>query len=402
VSTVVFWSSLVLLFSIPFELIFLVGTATLTKFVGLAVAGLWASTVMLTDKIRRPHPFHLVTFLFVLWNIVSIYWSIDLESTLTRSISYIQLTGLIYIIWDLYNTSEKLKTGLQVYILGAYVSVGKTIYNYLTGVTVYATHATYDRYAAGDFNANELSLILVLGVPIAWYLAMSKGKSKLDQVLMVVNYAYPPLALFCIFLGASRGGLVAMSIAFLYIFGSFTRLKVIPRIVIFLLLVSSLFALQPLIPESSLKRLSHGIDEINTGTFSSRGAIWLQGLTVFVEHPLIGVGSGAFRYAITLNKSAHNTLLGIAVELGVVGLILFLIMLLIVFHSALHQPKWESRLWLMLLLVWVVSASTIDWAHRKPTLLLMGLIVASGHLPKRHPRVDEHPVQDDRSVQSIL
>jgi len=402
VSTVVFWSSLVLLFSIPFELIFLVGTATLTKFVGLAVAGLWASTVMLTDKIRRPHPFHLVTFLFVLWNIVSIYWSIDLESTLTRSISYIQLTGLIYIIWDLYNTSEKLKTGLQVYILGAYVSVGKTIYNYLTGVTVYATHATYDRYAAGDFNANELSLILVLGVPIAWYLAMSKGKSKLDQVLMVVNYVYPPLALFCIFLGASRGGLVAMSIAFLYIFGSFTRLKVIPRIVIFLLLVSSLFALQPLIPESSLKRLSHGIDEINTGKFSSRGAIWLQGLTVFVEHPLIGVGSGAFRYAITLNKSAHNTLLGIAVELGVVGLILFLIMLLIVFHSALHQPKWESRLWLMLLLVWVVSASTIDWAHRKPTLLLMGLIVASGHLPKRHPRVDEHPVQDDRSVQSIL
>jgi O-antigen ligase len=401
-STVVFWSSLVLLFSIPFELIFLIGTATVTKFIGLAVAGLWGSTVMLTNKIRRPHPFHLVTFLFVLWNIASIYWSIDLKSTLTRSMSYIQLIGLIYIIWDLYNTSEKLKIGLQVYILGAYVSVGKTIYNYFTGITIYATHATYDRYAAGDFNANELSLILVIGVPIAWYLAMSKGKSKLDQVLMVVNYAYPPLALFCIFLGASRGGLVAMSIAFLYILGSFTRLKVIPRIAIFMLLVSSLFALQPLIPESSLQRLSHGIDEVNTGNFSSRGAIWLQGLAVFVEHPLIGVGSGAFRYAIALNKAAHNTLLGIAVELGIVGLLLFLIMLLIVLHSAIHQPKWESRLWLMLLLVWVVSASTIDWAHRKPTLLLMGLIVASAHLPKRHPRVEEPHMQDYRTVQSIL
>jgi O-antigen ligase len=172
--------------------------------------------------------------------------------------------------------------------------------------------------------------------------------------------------------------------------------------VIFMLLVSSLFALQPLIPESSLKRISHGLDEVNTGNLSSRGAIWLQGLTAFVEHPLIGVGSGAFRDAIPLDKAAHNTLLGIAVELGVVGLILFLIMLLIVFHSALHQPKWESRLWLMLLLVWVVSAATIDWAHRKPTLLLMGLIVASGHLPKRHHRVDEHHLQDYHSVQSIL
>jgi O-antigen ligase len=141
---------------------------------------------------------------------------------------------------------------------------------------------------------------------------------------------------------------------------------------------------------------------VNTGNLSSRGAIWLQGLTAFVEHPLIGVGSGAFRDAIPLDKAAHNTLLGIAVELGVVGLILFLIMLSIVLHSAVRQPKWESRLWLMLLLVWVVSASTIDWAHRKPTLLLMGLIVASGHLPQQHPRVVEYPVQDDRSVPSIL
>lgn len=388
-STLVYWASLTLLFSIPFELIFLVGTATLTKFIGLAVAGLWASIAILRGKIRQPHPFHLATFLFVLWNIASIYWSIDTGSTLTRIASYIQLTGLIYIIWDIYLTPEKLNAGMQAYVLGAYVSVGSTIYNYTIGTTVYATHATYARYAAGDFNANELSLILVLGTPMAWHLAMSKGTSKLDRVLMVANYAFPPLALLCIFLGASRGGLIAMSIAFLYVLGSFTRLRFVPRMVIFILLVSSLFALQPLIPESSLERLSDGTDELRTGKFSSRGEIWLQGLAVFLEHPLVGVGSGAFRYAIPLNKSPHNTFLGIAAELGLVGLMLFLMMLFIAFDSARRRPKWEARLWLMLLFVWAVSASSIDWAHRKPTLLLMGLIVASGNLPSRHPRLDE-------------
>jgi hypothetical protein len=54
---------------------------------------------------------------------------------------------------------------------------------------------------------------------------------------------------------------------------------------------------------------------------------------------------------------------------------------------------------LMLLFVWAVSASSIDWAHRKPTLLLLGLIVASGNLPKRPPRLDKHRMQNDIAVQ---
>jgi len=404
--TLVFWLSLLFIFTIPFEVVLLVGgsanSATFTKFIGLAMAGLWVSTVLVTDKIRQPHPFHVIAFLFVLWNAASIYWTIDIISTLTRLITYVQLTGLVYIIWDMYLTPERLKAGMQSYVLGAYVSTGSTLYNYFSGVSVYTTNGYYDRYAASNFDANELSLILALGVPLAWHLATSKKTNKWDQMFRVINYAYLPIAPLGILLAASRAGLICVSIAFLYVLRSYTRLKFITRILIFFILAGSLFVLQPLIPESSLDRISDGMDEVGSGNFGGRTEVWLQGLNIFIEHPLTGVGSAAFRYATVLDKASHNSFLAISAELGVVGLILFLIICLIVFHSAIHRPKWESRLWLTMLLVWAIGASSLDWAHRKPTLLLMSLIVASANLPKRYPRIDEPDMQYDISAQRTL
>ena len=79
--TVALWLSLILIFVIPWEnTIDVEGVGTASRAVGLVVAAFWLLTVVASGRFRKPHPFHLVVFLFVLWNGASILWSLDVTS----------------------------------------------------------------------------------------------------------------------------------------------------------------------------------------------------------------------------------------------------------------------------------------------------------------------------------
>ncbi len=67
---------------------------------------------------------------------------------------------------------------------------------------------------------------------------------------------------------------------------------------------------------------------------TSRIEIWHETLEIWSQYPLLGVGLGAYPYAVDQGVSyrtpiyAHNIFLDIGVELGIIGLILFLILIL--------------------------------------------------------------------------
>ena len=183
---VAFWLSLVLIFMIPWENSITVGSlGTLARVTGILAAAVWVGAVLVTGRFRKPHLFHMVVYLFVLWNVVSVFWSFGVQETVQRIKTYFQLVVLIWIIWDLYTTPEALKAGLQAYVLGACVAIGSTVGNYLAG------NAFYDyalrRYTGAGLNANDLALILALGLPTAWHLAVSEVNEKASPVLKLVK-----------------------------------------------------------------------------------------------------------------------------------------------------------------------------------------------------------------------
>jgi len=377
--TLAFWLSLILIFVIAWEnMILFEGLGTASKATGLLVAAFWVVTVVVTGRLRKPRPFHLAVYLFVLWNVVSVFWSVDVAKTVTSILTYFQLAGLVFVLWDLYTSPAALKAGLQAYVLGAYVSIGSTVVNYLT-----AKEATYLRYAATGFNPNDIGLMLALGIPVAWHLAISGSNSKKIHGLRLVNYAYIPAAILAILLTASRGTLVAALPAFLFVLGSLTRLNPFLRVLILAALISALFALQPLVPQSSLQRLATTGTSITEGDIGDRVDIWREGLAVFSEHPLLGIGSGAFRTAVKSGMVAHSVFLSVLVEVGMIGFILFVIILAIAAYQAMHQPKWLFRFWLTVLLVWAIGASVHTWEHRKPTWLFLSLVIVSAGLSAR-------------------
>lgn len=377
--TIAYWLSLVLIFTIPWEnLIAFGGLGTVSRVIGYLVAMFWAATVLVTGRFRQLRLYHGAVYLFVLWNVASVFWSVNTDKTVTRFVTGLQLVVLIFMLWDLYVTPAMLKAGLQAYVLGGFVSVNSTIANYLSGNQFYP-----ERYGATGFNVNDLAFILALGIPVAWHLAVSQGGGKKTLPLRLINYAYIPAAVVAILLTASRTALLATFPAFLYMLSTLAQVKLYIRVMIVVALVGSLFAVLPFVPQASFTRLGTTSSEATGGDLNGRMEIWRDGFASFQENPLLGIGSGAYAEITDTGKVGHNFVISLLVEVGIVGFFMFMAILAIVGRHAWRQPKWWSRLWLAVLAIWLLGAATHNLEYRKQTWLFLSMVVVSASMPER-------------------
>ncbi len=196
---ITFWLSLVMIFIIPWEdTLSITAIGSLSRLIGLIAGGFWLLTVLSEGKFRKPHPFHVFVLLFFLWNIISYMWSADPDGTITRITTYVQIFLMLLVIWEIYRKPADLMASLQAYVFGSYVCIGSALYNYLHGRIAVAFEV---RYSATGVNANDLSLLLLLGIPLAWHLYHQLDKKK--GILRFINLCYIPLSIFAILLSGT-------------------------------------------------------------------------------------------------------------------------------------------------------------------------------------------------------
>jgi O-antigen ligase len=368
--------SLIFSFMIPWEgTIQIAGLGNSSKLMGFVLGAFWVATVLLTGRFRKPILFHVVLYLFVLWNAISAFWSASPNVSIAHIMTWAQLLLLAFIWWDLYTTRTAVLAGLQAYILGAYVAIGNAIANFFAGNAFY-TH--YDRYSPDATNPDGFAFVMAIGIPIAWYLAVSRENTKFERLLKLVNYAYIPTAFLGIALSGTRTALIASIPGMMFGLASLTRIRLSTRLATFLFFTAAVFILLPYVQTArSFQRLGTTATELTQGDLNNRTNIWREGFAAFAEHPLLGVGANMYDSVNSLGKVAHNSFLSVLVELGLIGLALFGALLTIAVFQARNQPKWDSRFWLTILFVWAIGASTLTWEHRKPTWLLLNLVIAS-------------------------
>src|SRR5690349_10013164 len=205
---VTYLSSLILVFLIPWEdSISTLSLGSLAKLMGVLVAGLWLATILVEGKFRKPHLFHVLLFLFFMWNFISVFWTLDIEATLQRIKTYSQIFILMLIYWEVFQKPEELMAGLQAFICGAYILVASTIYNFMLGNVAIAYEG---RYSATGVNAVDQALILMIGLPIAIQLFFTARHNRQGGLLKLMNLLYIPLSIFTIILTGSRTSLVAI------------------------------------------------------------------------------------------------------------------------------------------------------------------------------------------------
>ncbi|MFA7169974.1 MAG: O-antigen ligase family protein [Candidatus Paceibacterota bacterium] len=85
---------------------------------------------------------------------------------------------------------------------------------------------------------------------------------------------------------------------------------------------------------NSLLQRTLSISDMDETSNKGRIEIWRDSLVSVTQHPIVGIGMGNFPLALSekvttskMGASAHNIYLDVAVELGIVGLIIFLLLL---------------------------------------------------------------------------
>jgi O-antigen ligase len=154
---------------------------------------------------------------------------------------------------------------------------------------------------------NDFTLLLVLGIPLTLYF-LTESAGTVGRLVWLA-----PLALFgyALALTQSRGGFLAVAVGLLVLFRA--RFGKGISLVLGILVLPALF----------LVLGSRQTDIFTTGdTAQQRYQLWSDGLVLFQESPLIGVGVGEFQPRAGM--VAHNSYVQAYAELGFLGGTVFL------------------------------------------------------------------------------
>jgi O-antigen ligase len=230
-------------------------------------------------------------------------------------------------------------------------------------------HRSTIRYSAEAFDPNDMAVTLAIGIPAAAYLAL--GRRRWAWLVL----AYLPIAASAVVLSGSRAGAITTAVAVGIVVARVRRRSGTALVAAVALLLAGVFVTWRTVPRDLWTRMYTIREQVAQGDMNGRTAIWRAGLDVFARNPVVGVGQGGFKKAVSgalhAEVTAHSTLLPVAAELGLVGLVLFLG----AFASALlghaRVASDERALAFALAATWLVGSATLSWELRKTTWFVL-------------------------------
>jgi O-antigen ligase len=389
VSRLVYASLWVLVLIIPLENMFVFeGVGTITRFIGAFCMAMALIAVIIEKRGRRLGGMQAAFGVFLLWSMATFLWTLNYEQSQKAIVTLSQLFAFVWLIWEFAQDERHQRGLMRAYVFGAMISVWTTVNAFIQGQATY-----YMRYSTRGFDPNDLGLTLALAVPMAWYLALhSEGRWS-----RWLYRLYLPASFMAVGLTASRSAFIAMLIGSVYVFWSAIRLSIMQRVVLWAAIVAGAWGVLQFIPKASWLRLATIGAELTSGSLGGRVGIWRDGLRIFLDNPLCGVGVGAFRSGLLLTQrtyeaAPHNLFLSILVGQGLIGLLLFFQVLFSAMRGLGSMPVLTRRMWLVVLLTWATGVMTLGWEMRKPTWLILGLLAVMGSVPRPH---------DDSSLEEV-
>lgn len=306
-----------------------------TVLTGLAWLGLVASrTTALGELLRRHGRLVAAAALLVAWITVSTAWS-ERPEIGVNLLGWFVAMGVFLMTATVVTRERHLR-----WIAAALIAAALTTTLAGLGGTPFASGLPYltalveeDRLQGGVADPNLFSLILVVAIALASGLLRSARRLSIRMGLSVAIV----LLLVGVLATQSRGGVVAL------IAGVVCALLVFRGHRAALLAAAVALATVPLALSAALPGAFERFTDAEEGG-TGRADIWKVALAVAEDHPVIGVGIGNFsvhspRYVDELGPLervdlvaeqllvTHNAYLELLVETGIVGLLLFLVVI---------------------------------------------------------------------------
>lgn len=376
------WLMLLFIYLVPWENVLIIpGLGTLTRIVGLLLGASWIVTTLLEGKTRRATVFHFAAFVFLVWALATVLWSANAGLSALFLITLAQLILVILVIWNTANRDEMIQRLLQAFVLGSLTVALNVFFNAASGDF---TTVAGSRTTIANSNQNAVGLMLTVSLPIAWYLATAGKGSFRNRFVDLVNFAYIPMAFLGVFFTASRGSLLA-SVWFvgqLAYLASKSNAAHRARVIGFMgvaTITTLVFA-----PESGFQRFSTIGSSVESGDFGARGGIWQDGFREILSNPeglIFGHGAGVFVEVV--GKAAHNTLLAILLEMGVVGLVLYSSIIVYLLKVIWPMPTPERAMLFTALAIWFSAVQALSFHFDKVSWIIMAIIVGMARTLER-------------------
>jgi O-antigen ligase len=376
-------------FLLPWEAVFRIGgSATLAKGVG-GIVFLAALVALVRTGRRSPvGDFPVLLIAFGTWVALSSFWTFTPGPTKGRieTMAELVLSGLIT--WEFARTRRRVRGLLKAWLLGCVVVAGIIVFLWLTG-------QGESRYAAPGTRPGDQAYAMLVAIPMAWYLSLTVRV----RWQVVLYRLYVPVACLAVVLTASRAALLSMVFALLIVPLTAPRLTARARAAVGFAVVVLIGAAAVLAPElaAPIARLSTTSSEISGGTLDHRTELWSIAFHLIGQHPIVGIGSGGAQSAVGADfiqdRGLHDTFLSITVELGLVGIALFLLLGLAACYRCLTRlPPLETRFAWVLLVEFVISLVPRHDDYDKGTYALLALFAVMGTAFARRTVVERRTI----------
>jgi O-antigen ligase len=256
-------------------------------------------------------PQHLLVLWFYVAVVVSQMARMRLHGALQASLEFVPTVVMYFLVVELVTTPRRVKI---VFILLVHLTLALAVQGlvmHFTGTGFGGKEAYEGRIqAVGIFSdPNDLALIIntVLPLVILWLFESRSILVKIYAFFVIIIFVY------AIFLTASRGGLLCLGLMAILI--GMRKFGKIVGVGAGLAIMAALVVLGP------------RMNTISPEEASSYGRLeaWVVGMQLFKHSPLIGVGFGNFmEYHF---RTAHNSFVLCAAELGLIGLYPWLMMI---------------------------------------------------------------------------
>jgi O-antigen ligase len=371
-------------FTVPWDNFLLPLVGSVSRLVGLAVVGAGVLTVIAEGQFRKPDAVLGFGIAFSVWTALSLLWTLSYANTIELAPTFLQLAASVWVIREFVRTREELQPLLVALLFGLFVPLVDLLNNFRLSTGIYIDG---QRFTGVGFNADLAGLLLALGLPIAWHLLM-----HCRGLVWLAALAYLVTAPVGLLLTATRGAFVAALAALSIIPLTLPRQSLRSYALAGVLLVLGALSATLVVPQYNWERiLSTGSEITERGSMSGRREIWNAGLQAFPTRPLLGAGAGAYGAAVDpyirnvgarAGVGAHNVAIGLLVEEGIVGLILFAGIFGACAWTIFHTPPPNGALCGVLLLTWLVGGLSGSPEALKFTWVLFGLVSAQSGLAR--------------------
>jgi O-antigen ligase len=320
-----------------------------TKVAGLVLALSWLARIATRGDagnvdFLRDHPrVSTALLLFLAWAGLSFFWAESQRGAAEAFYRFVLNAILFLIVYTAIRTPRDAVRVVAAFVIGATAAVA---YAYLAGGVDPGAYGEAARLSGDTQNANELASTLVAALVLALAMALT-GRSPL---LRLASAGCGLIAMTGIFLTVSRAGMIALGVALLaaVIFGGPWRGRV--ALLAASVGAAAVFYFAVLAPPEARERIV--LTEGGTG----RVDIWKVGWRMFEAEPVHGVGAGNFQvssihfllepgalersdFIVDTPKVAHNLYLGLLAELGVIGLVLFMALIIGLLYCSLRAAR---------------------------------------------------------------